>query len=741
MSLKQWLSSDGSLRRFTGPLTSLLNRTEVPMLGQVPVGQAPDAVVDTVCGFCSTGCSLRVHMRHGKAVNLSPTEGYPVNLGMACPKGWEALTPLRAPDRGTQPLIRRERHLPLSATDWEEAIGCFIEKARAIREAHGPEAFAFLGTGQMFTEEMALLGAVFKFGMGFLHGDSNTRQCMATSHFAYKESFGFDAPPFTYEDFEQSDVLIFVGANPCIAHPIMWQRVLLNPHSPWIAVIDPRRTETAAAASAHFAIEPKSDLTFLYGLAHELLRLDAVDSSFVNAHTEGFEEFVAHLKDYPVERAAVASGIPVESIRELAARIAVGKRVSFWWTMGVNQGYEAVRTAQAIINLALMTGNIGRPGTGANSITGQCNAMGSRLFANTSGLLGGRDFSNDAHRKQVAEILGLDADQIPEEKSLEYDRILRGIEEGKIRGLWVIATNPMHSWIGRGDLAKVLQKLDFLVVQDMYGSTETAVHADLFLPAAGWGEKEGTFINSERRIGYAAKVCDAPGEALPDFEIFRRIGAAWGCGDWLNRWQTPWHVFEVLQELAAGQPCDFSGIASYSQIVESGGVQWPYRVGGEDEGRHRRLFEHGVFYRASGKALFKFEPPRVNPEPTDGQYPFVLLTGRGSSAEWHTGTRTSKSAVLRLLAPSSNRVELHPRDAEQLGLCQGSRVRVLSRRGFMEARVVLEAGVGRGRVFVPMHDGAVNRLTLPAFDPYSRQPSYKACAVRLEPILKNIDPR
>jgi anaerobic selenocysteine-containing dehydrogenase len=734
MSRTKWLSSDGFLRRFSGPLTDLLSRAEVPLLGQVPAGQVPDAVVDTVCGFCSTGCSLRVHMRNGTAVNLSPTEGYPVNLGMACPKGWEALTPLRAPDRGTQPLLRRERHLPLSPTDWEGAIACFVEKARAIQEAHGAGAFAFLGTGQMFTEEMALLGAVFKFGMGFLHGDSNTRQCMATSHFAYKESFGFDAPPFNYEDFEQSDVLIFVGANPCIAHPIMWQRVLLNPHSPWIAVIDPRRTETAAAASAHFAIEPKSDLAFLYGLAHELVRLNAVDSAFVNAHTEGFEEFVAFLQNYSADYAAEVSGIPLERVRELAARIAEGKRVSFWWTMGVNQGYEAVRTAQAIINLALMTGNIGRPGTGANSITGQCNAMGSRLFANTSGLLGGRDFSNGAHRQQVADILGLDTQRIPQDRSMEYDRILSGIEEGKIRGLWVIATNPLHSWIGRGDLGKVLQKLEFLVVQDMYASTETAVHADLFLPAAGWGEKEGTFINSERRIGYAAKVCDPPGEALSDFEIFRRIGMTWGCDDWLERWQTPWRVFEILRELTAGQPCDFSGITAYSQIVKAGGIQWPYRNDGTDEGKHRRLFENGAFYRPGERALFKFEPPRGNPEPADELYPFVLLTGRGSSAEWHTGTRTSKSAVLRLLAPSSNRVEMHPRDAERLGLRQGGRVRVLSRRGSMEARVVLESGVGLGRVFIPMHNGEVNALTLPVFDPYSRQPSYKACAVRLEPI-------
>src|SRR5882724_9593662 len=256
-----------------------------------------------------------------------------------------------------------------------------------------------------------------KFGMGMLHVDSNTRQCMATSHVAYKQSFGFDAPPFTYRDFEESDAIIFIGANPCIAHPIMWQRVMMNQRNPEIVVIDPRRTETATAASLHVALRPKSDLTLLHGLAHLLIAQGAVKPGFVAAHTTGYDEFARFVAEFTPGRVAAETGVPEETLRRLAGIIASRERVSFWWTMGVNQGHESTRTAQAIINLSLMTGNIGRPGTGANSITGQCNAMGSRLFGNATSLLGGYDFASDADRAHVAGILGISPTRIPAQPS------------------------------------------------------------------------------------------------------------------------------------------------------------------------------------------------------------------------------------------------------------------------------------------------------------------------------------
>ncbi|MBN8249022.1 MAG: molybdopterin oxidoreductase family protein [Verrucomicrobia bacterium] len=760
------------LRQWTGPLTSDLVRTPGGFgLGQVPAGRAPSATTSMVCGFCSTGCGLKVHLRDGEAVNLTPDPAYPVNLGMACPKGWEALAPLDAPDRATSPLLRDPATGRMSPVSWERAAREFTARFQGIQSRHGAHSIAFLSTGQICTEEMALLGALFKFGMGGLHCDSNTRQCMATAHVAYKESFGFDAPPYTYADFEESDVLVFVGANPCIAHPILWQRVLRNPHRPALIVLDPRRTETAVNATLHLPLAPKSDLTLLYGLARALIARDAVDHRFVAAHTRGFAEFAAFVQEFTPERACAAARIPREDFDRCVALIAGGRRVSFWWTMGVNQGHESTRTAQAIINLALMTGSLGRPGTGANSITGQCNAMGSRLYANATSLLGGRTFADPAHRQTVADRLGIPSACIPSASSWAYDQIVDGMESGAIRGLWIIGTNPSHSWIRHGRFRELAARLECLVVQDLYATTDTAQHAHLVLPAAGWGEKEGTFINSERRIGLVKKVRRAPGQALSDFAIFQLIARAWGCGAMFEAWRDPESAFQILKRLSAGQPCDITGIRDYRHLDEAGGIQWPcsesYQlsvISHQKERSHdsdeavpedpmvgqadpsplktenlklntlteRRLFSDGQFYTADGRARFVFDAPRAVDEPVDAEYPWILLTGRGTSAQWHTNTRTAKSPVLRLLYPADCYAELNPADARRLGVKPGQTVRIRSRRGYLEATAFITPTVEPGQIFIPMHYEGVNRLTHPSFDPHSRQPSYKHCAVTIE---------
>jgi assimilatory nitrate reductase catalytic subunit len=794
------------LRRWTGPLSQDLTLHPGDFgLGKVPARLRPDATTRSICGYCSTGCSLDVHLQSGVAVNLTPTADYPVNLGMACPKGWEALTPLAAPDRVTTPLLRDSKTGKLEPTDWDLAMQVFTLRFKALMDQHGPESIAFLSTGQICTEEMAFLGALFKFGMGGVHGDSNTRQCMATSHVAYKQSFGFDAPPYTYADFEESDVLVFVGSNLCIAHPILWQRVLRNKNNPEIVVIDPRRTETAMNATQHLSLRPKSDLTLLYGIAHLLIQNDWLDRAFIERSTTGFTEFAGFVRQFTPDKVAVETSLTVGELYRFAESIHKGKAVSFWWTMGVNQSHEATRTAQAIINLALMTGNIGRPGTGANSITGQCNAMGSRLFANASGLLGGRDFLNAEHREHVARLLHLDPARIPARNSLAYDQIMRGIDDGTIKGLWVIATNTAHSWIDCARATHALDKLEFLVVQDMYSTTETAQRAHLILPAAGWGEKEGTFINSERRFGHVKKVSRAPGQAMGDFNIFRLVAHYWGCGELFREWTSPQAVFQILKRLSAGQPCDFTGIEDYRHLDACGGIQWPWtqsnsqasenggvltltpalslREGenrsqsfgetatgegssalvkpenaqqmfplpageglGEGErsalapniqpSRERRLFADGKFFHADGRARFLFDPPRPVAEPVDKEFPFVLLTGRGTSAQWHTNTRTGKSAVLRTLYPANAYVEIHPADAARLDFEANAPVFVVSRRARIECAAFLTPAVQRGQVFIPMHYGVTNHLTCAEFDPHSRQPSYKHCAVRLEPVRR-----
>jgi len=605
---------------------------------------------------------------------------------------------------------------------------------KGIQEKYGPDSIAYLSSGQITVEEIAYLGTLARVGMQMHHGDSNTRQCMATAVSAYTESFGFDAPPYTYADFEASDLIILVGSNLCIAHPILWHRILSSRRNPTIVVIDPRTTETAMAADIHLPLAPKSDLRLFYRLANLLIEKGHLDERFIAHHTEDFGAFKSHVSNYGSEDTAEHTNIADSDLDHLAELIGSAKRTSFWWTMGVNQSHEGVRVAQAIINLALMTGNIGKPGTGANSITGQCNAMGSRLFGNTTNLLGGHDFHSLEDRRKVAGTLGVDETELPEAKSWSYDQIVEGVLRGKIKGLWIVGTNPAHSWVNQGLLKEALGRLDFLVVQDMYDSTETAELAHLVLPAAGWGEKEGTFVNSERRIGRVRAIRPSPGEARTDLEIFQSIRQEWGCLESLEHWEEPEQIFADLKKVTRGQPCDFSGLAGYDQLDRAGGVQWPFARGTSDSRCERRLFEDGWFFRANGRARFCFEPPRKRRELPDDTYPAVLITGRGSVAQWHTQTRTAGSPILSGLSPMRPHVQLNPRDAAAWGIEPDTDVFVESRRGRIRATAHITRLVRPGQVFIPMHYPDTNELTCDEFDPYSRQPSFKAAAVKVSPI-------
>ena len=727
------------LRQWDGPLTRDLVLSPAEFgLGQIPTRLAPTQTTRTVCGYCSTGCGLQVHLRDGEAINLSPATDYPVNLGMACPKGWEALSVLNSTDRATTPLLRsppsttlRNDRGELQPVTWEAALQTFCGRFKDIQQTHGPGAVALVSSGQIPTEEMVMLGILARFGMNFQHCDSNTRQCMATAAVAYKQAFGFDAPAYTYADFAESDLLIFVGANPCVGHPILWERVLRNRRGAKIVVIDPRHTETAQASDLHLPLAPKSDLALFYGLALQLLERGAIKREFIDAHTNGFDEFAAFVQAWPLERVVRETGLAEKEIQQLVEWIATADRTSFWWTMGVNQSYQGVRTAQSLMNLALMTGNIGRPGTGANSITGQCNAMGSRILSNTSTLLGGRDFAIPEHRREVADILQINESRIPHNSGYAYDQILEGIDRGEIRGLWLIATNTAHSWMQQEKTRATLAKLDFLVVQDMYHTTESAQQAHLVLPAAGWGEKEGTFINSERRIGLLKKVALAPGQALADFSIFRLIAHFWGCDELLAKYDQPAKAFQLMKELTRGRPCDFSGIADYDMLERHGGIQWPLPAGTELKETERRLFADGKFFHADGRAKFLFSEPQAMPEPACERFPLMLLTGRGTVSQWHTQSRTSKSAVLRKLYPRGAYIEIHPRDARDRGIQPLDPVAVISRRGRTVVKAMVTPTVGLGQVFMPMHYAETNVHTLPHFDPHSRQPSYKDAAVEV----------
>lgn len=461
--------------------------------------------IQSTCNFCALACNVDFYVEDGEIKKIAPTEHYPVNKGFCCIKGLnldKQQTKIKARKR---PLIRNEKG-EMEEVSWEKGFDIFATKMTDIQEKYGKESVAFISTGQMTTEDMALLGHVGRSYMG-INGDGNTRLCMATSVVAHKQSFGFDAPPYTLKDAELSDTIIFIGANPVIAHPVFWGRVKNNKEAK-IITIDPRKSETALNSDIWIDIKPKADLVLLYTLANILIEKGWIDTNYIENYTEGFEDFKNHVSKFTLESVEEETGISKDRVLELAKIIHEGKKVSFWWTMGVNQGYEAVRTAQSIINLAIMTGNIGREGTGANSLTGQCNAMGSRAFSNTAGLYGGGEYDNAVRRKAVAEALEMDESLLPSKPTLPYNMIIEKVKSGEIKGLWVVCTNPRHSWTNNEEFEEAVKNLDFFVVQDIYEDTDSAKLCDLYLPSVPAIKKQGVLINTERRLSLVSPVLE-----------------------------------------------------------------------------------------------------------------------------------------------------------------------------------------------------------------------------------------
>ena len=387
--------------------------------------------IQSTCNYCAIDCNLDFYVENNRVVKTVPTKGYPVNDGFCCIKGLSLDKQQSTVKPNSLPKIRQADG-SFRQVSWQEGFRHVADKLKELQETYGQESVAGISTGQLTMEEFAIFGHVMR---NYLKAnvDGNTRLCMATAVVAHKQSFGFDAPGFTLEDLEMSDTILFIGANPVVSHPILWGRVRQNTmEGRKVIVIDPRRSETAMNADYWYGLKWRSDLLLLYTVANELIERDWVDHGFIEAHTERFEEFRRFVKSYTLERGAAGTGLSREEILELVRLIHEGKRVSFWWTMGVNQGYEAVRTAQAIINLALMTGNIGKPGTGANSITGQCNAMGSRAFSNTAVFYGGGDFADPARRARIARVLGVDESMLAEKPTKTYNQIIEGIHAGEI---------------------------------------------------------------------------------------------------------------------------------------------------------------------------------------------------------------------------------------------------------------------------------------------------------------------
>ncbi len=689
--------------------------------------------VQSTCNYCALDCNLDFYVENDRIVKVVPTRGYPVNDGFSCIKGLSLDKQQSTVKPNSLPKIRKEDGT-FEEVSWEEGFSHVAEKIKEIQEKYGPEGMAGISTGQLTLEEFALFGHVMRDYLK-TNVDGNTRLCMATAVVAHKQSYGFDAPGYTLGDLELSDTIIFIGSNPVVAHPILWGRVLNNklPEKK-VIVIDPRRSETAENADYWYGLKWRSDLLLFYTIANQLIEKDYLDHSFIEENTEKFEEFKEFVKAYTLERGVEGTGLSKEQILELVELIHNGKKVSFWWTMGVNQGYEAVRTAQSIINIALMTGNIGKPGTGANSITGQCNAMSSRAYSNTAVMYGGGDFTNPARRARIAEVLGVREDQLAEKPTITYNQIIEGINAGNIKGLWILCTNPRHSWTNNETFAEATKKLELFIVQDIYDTIESAEDCTVYFPVVPGIKKEGTYINLERRLSAMRPVLPKGENEISDYEAILGVGKALGMGDQLKGWETPKDCFNLMRECSRNMPCDITGV-TWEGLEDSHGIQWPYPEGKEEENKadERRLYGDGKFFTPSKKAQFMFEEVRENPLPCTEEFPMVLNTGRGSVGQWHTQSRTKEVKFVEDVSIKKAYVYMNTKRAKENDIKEMDKIRVYSVNGQDAVfHVKVTDNVQYEELFAPIHYIECNKLTPSLYDSYSKEPSYKATPIRFE---------
>jgi assimilatory nitrate reductase catalytic subunit len=637
---------------------------------------------------------------------------------------------LSAGNRARDPLLRVNGRL--APVGWPEALHTMASSFRDIQARFGPESVGVISTGQLVTEEFYTLGKLVQLGLGTRNFCGNTTLCMSTAVAGYKRSFGSDGPPGSYEDFEQADVILLIGANIADNHPILCRRLQTNPGTRLI-VVDPRVTKTAMMADIHLPIRPRADLALINGLIHVIIEHHLEDQEYIAAHTTGFDALRASAREYTPERVSAITGLSVDLIHQTALLYAGARAALIGWTMGVNHSTKGTETVNAINNLALITGNIGRPGASPFSITGQCNAMGTREAGFTSSLPGYRKFEDAADRADLAALWRLPVDRIPTARGLAYPDIVEAALSRRIRALWIIGTNPIVSFPNLGVLRQALGDLELLVVQDGFHPTPTSELAHLVLPAGIWGEKEGTYTNSERRVSKVNRAVAPPGQARSDFDIFLALASELGVRDELfPGWQTPEDAFVEWSRVSAGRLCDYSGM-TYAAIEQHGGLQWPYPAESENPTATRRLYTTGEFETEDGRARLlptHWEPFPEQPTP---EYPLVLNTGR-TVEHWHTRTKTGQVPILERLSPHAW-VEMNPRDAHACRLRAQDRVDVVSRRGRM-ANVELRVTetIAPGQVFVPFHyaEANANQLTQSAYDPMSREPNFKQSAVRVE---------
>jgi anaerobic selenocysteine-containing dehydrogenase len=720
----------------------------------------------------SNGDALDIAVKDGRIVGVRGRAGDRVNHGRLGPKdlyGWQANN---SPDRLTGPMIRRDGELV--ETDWDTAMDAVAGRTKELLDERGPSSIGFYTTGQLFLEEYYTLGLIAHGGIGTNHVDGNTRLCTATAAAALKESFASDGQPGSYTDIDHADVICLYGHNMAETQTVLWTRILdrlAGPNPPKIVCVDPRQTPVADHATVHLAPRPGTNVMLMNALLHELLQHDWVDHDYIEAHAVGFAELQKMLDGYSVERAAEVCGVPVRDLREAARMIGTSQRLMSTVLQGFYQSHQATAAAVQVNNIHIVRGMLGRPGCGILQMNGQPTAQNTRECGADGDLPAFRNWSNEAHVKDLARVWNIDPMDIPHYTAPTHAmQIMRYVEDGSIRFLYVTATNPAVSMPELARMRKILsQERLFLVVQDIFLS-ETAQLADVVLPAATWGEKTGTFTNVDRTVHLSEKAVDPPGEARPDLDILldyaRRLDLRDKDGDPLVKWTTAEEAFEGWKECTRGRPCDYTGI-TYDKLRGGSGIQWPCNDQHPDGTEH--IYVDGQFwsdpgycesygrdlvtgapvepteYKAlnpDGKAVLKaaeYLPPHEEPSP---QFPFQLITGR-TLYHFHTRTKTGRAPQLQAAAPEVW-VEASAADAAEAGWSEGDLLRITTPRGNVAARLRI-SGIRDGVLFLPFHYGywdthgghhppddevgrAANELTLTDWDPASKQPLFKTAA-------------
>ena len=689
----------------------------------------PRRHVATTCSYCGVGCGVIATASGDRVSAVRGDPAHPANFGRLCTKGL-ALHKADASFRGLYPEVGGARK------SWDEALGLVAERFRRTIAAHGPDSVAFYISGQLLTEDYYVFNKLAKGLIGTNNIDTNSRLCMASAVAGYKQTLGADAPPACYEDIDSAECVFIAGSNAAWAHPVLHGR-MERARPKHVVVVDPRRTETARGATLHLQIAPGTDVALFSGMLHAMLDRGWCDEAYIARHTEGFDAVRQAVAEFTPARASGVTGLPEAEIVEAARLFATSRATLSLYCQGLNQSSSGTAKNAALINLHLASGQIGRPGAGPLSLTGQPNAMGGREVGGMANLLcGHREVSNADHRAEMARFW--DVGSVPAKPGRTAVEMFEAIRQGEIRIVWIVCTNPAQSLPDQRLVHEALGRAEHVILQDACRSTETAPYADVYLPAAGWGEKEGTMTNSERRISRVRAAMPPPGEALADWriavEFARRLSPE---GKRLFPFESAESIFAEHRETTRGRDLDITGL-SYALLDERGPQQWPFPEGAACG--KKRLYEDGIFPTPSGRARFMATPYRAVAEDVDAGYPLRLTTGRLRD-QWHAMSRTGTVASLFAHEPEP-RVMVHPDDLAALKISSGELVKLSSRRGSVYLQAAADADLRRGVVFVPMHWGArflggagrlgVNELTLAALDPVSRQPELKHCAVRIE---------